>query len=364
MHTISDDTGGCRAASPVSVLPTVSLYAYLKSVRNPHGLTRTIGEFRMLGYRAGNSAVVFEIECSGGRRRMLKCYTKPNPNLERIYGRRLLRGELFVYADTEHGIWTDAVIADWIDGSTLGECLRRAARAGDTATLHALSAAFDRMALRMLADPRAHGDLKPDNIIVAPSGRLHLIDFDAAYLPSMHGECSPELGTAAWQHPSRTHCDFDRHIDDYPIAAISATLHALAEDPTMFERFADADEALFPAADAVAGRCEALDHAERLFARRCLPAEYRIARLLRAGAYILPQIEEYLTWACRKPSDTERTPELAAHGGLWGYRCPDEWVVPPLFDSGFEFRGPTAEVVLGGATHRISRNGMPVKVDY
>lgn len=354
--------GGCDEASPASVLPIISLYQYLKSVRNPHGLTRTLPPFRMLSYRTGNSAAVFEIEFGDHRRAMLKCYTRPRQELREIYGRRLLEKELYVYTGCTHGVWVDVVVTGWVEGVTLGEAVRRAVSAGDRDTLRRISSAFDRTALGMLADERAHGDLKPDNIIVAPGLRLRLIDFDAAYLPSMYGRESPELGTAAWQHPSRRKCDFNRHIDDYPIAMLSTVLHALAVRPDIFGAIDD-DCQPFTSRQAVAGQCDALNRAERLFAERCMPAEYRTAQLLRSGSYILPRLEEFLSYCTAgTPAPADTVPELDYRCGLWGYRSAGRFVIPPLFDSGFEFRDGTAEVTLGGVTHRISPTGHPADI--
>lgn len=352
--------GGCDEASPVSVLPIISLYQYLKSLRNPHGLTRTLPPFRMIGYRTGNSAAAFEIEFAGGRRAMLKCYTRPRQGLREIYGRRLLEKELYVYIDCTRGVWVDVVVTDWVAGATLGEAVRQAVAAHDRDTLRRISAAFDRLALGMLADGRAHGDLKPDNIIVAPGPRLRLIDFDAAYLPSMYGRESPELGTADWQHPSRRKCDFNRHIDDYPIAMLSTVLHALAAEPAIFGRIDD-DCLPFTSQQAVAGRSEALCRAERLFAERCMPAEFRTAQLLRSGSYILPRLEEFMSYCASapRPLPSGTVPELDYRCGLWGYGTAGRFVIPPLFDSGFEFRDGTAEVTLGGTTHRIDTTGRP-----
>ena len=58
-------------------------------------------------------------------------------------------------------------------------------------------------------------DLKPENILLDESGTLRPVDFDAMFLPVFAGEKSPELGTAAYQHPGRTAEDFDASIDDY-----------------------------------------------------------------------------------------------------------------------------------------------------
>ena len=54
------------------------------------------------------------------------------------------------------------------------------------------------MAAALTADDWAHGDLKPENIVADNRGRLHLIDFDAMFLPAFAGRHSPELGTAAY----------------------------------------------------------------------------------------------------------------------------------------------------------------------
>lgn len=86
------------------------------------------------------------------------------------------------------------------------------------------------MAAELLAQPWAHGDLKPSNIMFTPSGTLRLIDYDGAFVPERAGEPAAETGTPACNHPLRGD-RYDKHIDDYPIALIAASLRALAADP-------------------------------------------------------------------------------------------------------------------------------------
>ena len=334
------------------------MYQYIKSVKNPIELTRTLGLFKMVGYCTGNSAVVFEVLADDGRHLRLKCYTRPNDNLEAIYGDRLLREELYVFTG-DGGVWVDVVADEWIEGVTLGEAVRSAVGADDKARLASFASEFDGMARRMLARDWAHGDLKPDNIIVTPDGQLRLIDFDAVYLPELRHRRSGEVGTAAWQHPSRTPADYNRHLDDYPIALISTLLHSLAVDPSILERYADADGMPLNSQRIAAGRCEALAYIERMFAEQGMAVQYRVARLLRSKAYILPQISEYLEYeavdnGCGSCGSCTSRPEMAMRNGLYGYECRGRWVVPPLYDDATDVRDGAAEVVLGGVRHEIN----------
>lgn len=303
----------------------------------------------------GNSAVIFEVLADDGRHLRLKCYTRPKENLAAIYGDRLLKEELYVYTG-DTGVWVDIFVDDWIDGVTLSQAIRTAVAAGDKTQLALLTAKFDDLAREMLARDWAHGDLKPDNIIVTPDGRLQMIDFDAVYLPSLRHCRSRELGTAAWQHPSREYADYDRHLDDYPIAMISTLLHALAVEPEILNRFADADGLPLESGRIAAGHCEALDYIERMFARHDMAVQYRVARLLRLRAYILPQLAEFLAYGIPRDECANMhtgKPELVKHGGLYGISCDGRAVIPPLYDDIICIESDCAEVVLGGEHHIV-----------
>ena len=316
---------------------------YLLALLDTRGLTRTLGEIDVCRdaqgrpcFSAGNSAAVFRIRL-GGRIRSLRCYLRPMRHLKEIYGQRLLEKELYLHTSPETGVWVDTVVGDWIEGSTLHETVAQAAALRDRECLQILVRLFDRLALALVTDDRAHGDLKPENIIVGDDGTLCPIDFDASYLPAFAGEISPELGTAAYQHPARTAADFDERIDDYPAALISTALHALAADPAYRETLA-------------------------LFERRGMAVQYRIAQLLAAPTLRLFGLAELLAEAVReKPaarSGTEtETPELFVENGRWGYRTAERVVVAPLYDSGFDFTEGLAAVQLGGTWHYIDTAG-------
>ncbi len=261
-----------------------TLRQYLTTLADTHGLTKTLGGMEVcrdsrgrMCYTVGNSAIVFRVRHEG-HIRSLRCYMHPPRHLAEIYGERLLPQELYLYDSPRSGVWVDVVLGDWIEGATLHEAVAEAAAAEDATRLGQLAAAFDRLAARLTSDDWAHGDLKPENIVVDSSGRLHLIDLDAMYLPAFAGEASPELGTAAFQHPARTIRDFNASLDDYPAALISTALHALALDPTLYVRYPDADGLLFSPQQIRTD--EALREAIALFEREGLAVQYRIARLL------------------------------------------------------------------------------------
>ena len=386
-----------------------TLRQYLTTLADTHGLTRTLGEIEVcrdgkgrICYSAGNSAVVFRIRCEG-RVRSLRCYMHHPRHLAEIYGEKLLPQELFIYTSPAGGVWVDVVLSDWIEGVTLHEAVAAAAEAGDTARLRRFAAAFDRMAAALTADDWAHGDLKPENIVADNWGRLHLIDFDAMFLPAFAGRHSPELGTAAFQHPARTVRDFDASLDDYPAALISTALHALALDPTLYARYSDADGLLFSPQQIRTD--EALREAIALFEGEGLAVQYRIARLLYAPTPRLFGLPELLACAARaggppsggnegaettgntcgdksggtdgvtgpggktggesfadmgggaRNDGTETFPELFVGNGLWGYRTPEQIVIPPLYDCGFDFTEGLAAVRLGRTWHYIDTEG-------
>lgn len=346
-----------------------TLRQYLLTLADTRGLTRTLGEIDVcrdergaMCCTVGNSAAVFRIRHEG-RIRALRCYTRPADHRAEIYGDRLLRRELFLYTSPASGEWVDVVLDDWIEGETLSHCIREAVGRRDTTRLAALAAAFDRLAADLVADDRAHGDLKPENIVVGADGQLHLIDFDAAFLPSFAGQRSPELGTAAWQHPARDTDYFDATLDDYPAALISTTLHALALDPSLHERHPHPDGQLFDPLRI--GSDPALREVLALFERTGDALRYRIARLLTSPVPQLPALKGLLAGAIRGQaapvpnggSAPEAPPELFVENGLWGFRTAQRVVIPPLYDSGFDFSEGLAAVRLGTTWHFIDPEG-------
>lgn len=308
---------------------------------------------------AGNSAVVAKVTLGDDPQPYaMKCYTRKKARLAAIYREAFRVDELYVYDISGCGEWVDVVIREWIEGRTLDRVLREAVDAADGELLASLSRSFDRMAVELLRSERAHGDLKPENILLTAEGDMRLVDWDAAWLPAMEWDTAVETGTPDWQHPLRTAALYDKHIDDYSVALLSAMLAALAADCLSLAPYIDLGGRLFSPSVAVRGADEPLDRAEYLLALRGDAVHYRIARLLHSAVPQMPLLGELLSYAITpvSSSDDFAGASLAPSRttGRWGYRRGEQWVVPPLYDVGFEPSEGLALVEIDRCRHFIA----------
>ena len=108
---------------------------------------------------------------------------------------------------------------------------------------------FCKMAAWLRSQPFAHGDIKPDNIMVRPDGNLTLVDYDGMFVPAMKGQKSPTIGTKDFSHPLRTVDDFDETIDDFALASIALSLKAISLKSSLLDEYGAADRLLFSAED-------------------------------------------------------------------------------------------------------------------
>ena len=213
---------------------------------------------------SGNFAVVFKMKSvDTGRCYAIKCFIKDQEGRAEAYQRiseelefvsspyllhvQYLENELFVDTTQTDQEEFPVLKMEWMEGKPLDAYLRE--NIHDSYALEMLTYRFCRMGAFLLSQPFAHGDLKPDNILVRENGELALVDYDGMFVPSMEGQKARELGSPDFRHPLRDEHQFDSHIDDFAIASIALSLKAIALDPSLLEKYGAADRLLFSADD-------------------------------------------------------------------------------------------------------------------
>ena len=159
---------------------------------------------------------------------------------------KYLEKELFVDSNCEDEEFP-VLLMDWIEGETMETYV--AANYTDTHAMAMLCYRFCKMAAWLRSQSFAHGDIKPDNIMVRPDGTLTLVDYDGMFVPAMKGQKSPTIGTKDFSHPLRTIDDFDETIDDFALASIALSLKAISLNPSLLDEYGASDCLLFSAAD-------------------------------------------------------------------------------------------------------------------
>ncbi|WP_440424569.1 leucine-rich repeat protein [Prevotella sp.] len=155
---------------------------------------------------------------------------------------KYLEKELFVDSNCEDEEFP-VLLMDWIEGETMETYV--AANYTDTHAMSMLCYRFCKMAAWLRSQSFAHGDIKPDNIMVRPDGTLTLVDYDGMFVPSMKGNQSPTIGTRDFSHPLRTVDDFDETIDDFSLASIALSLKAISMKSTLLDIYGGSDRLLF-----------------------------------------------------------------------------------------------------------------------
>ena len=320
-------------------------------------------------YITGNASVIFTLTIQG-QKKILKCYTRHNPHLKSIYGDKFLPAELCVSDIMGRRHWVDCLLTDYIEGVTLHETLCQRLTSEE---LQNLATAFDTMAIELLEKEHAHGDIKPENIIVCPDGVMRAIDWDAAFVPALSGNKALEIGTAAYQHPMRSIELYDKHIDDYSIAYISTMLHAYAAMPERAEYYRQHHQPQLHPRDIYRtrlnynyvrntsgdsnGKADWLAQVMDMFASRCMARQYHIARMLRDNTPQLFSLKRIFTHIETLSTYDPDQMEANVWHGLWGYSSDKGWVIEPLFDECYDPKEGVLQVRLAEYKHLLRSNG-------
>ena len=213
---------------------------------------------------SGNFAVVFKMKDeSSGKLYAVKCFLREQEGRDIAYQQitdeleyvasnylcsiKYLQKELFVDSTVSSDTEFPVLLMDWVEGVTLDKYVHQ--HISDKYALQLITYQFCKMAAWLMSQPFAHGDLKPDNILVTEDGTLVLVDYDGMYVPAMQGQKARELGSPDYRHPLRTEDCFNEHIDDFPLALIGMSLKAIALDTSLLQNNAKTDSLLFSESD-------------------------------------------------------------------------------------------------------------------
>ena len=215
-------------------------------------------------YRSsGAFAVVFKMQDKRtGKYYALKCFTEEQQGRAEAYHQiadeldlldspyitsvKYMEKELFVDSQCEEDEFP-VLLMDWVEGDTMEAYI--AANYHNQSAMSLLCYRFGKMAAWLRSQSFAHGDVKPDNIIIRPDGSLTLVDYDGMFVSSMKGSKSPTIGTKDFSHPLRTMDDFDETIDDFSLASIALSLKAISVNSTLLDTYGASDRLLFSEKD-------------------------------------------------------------------------------------------------------------------
>ena len=244
---------------------------YIESIKNSEDNFNVLSTLRPVYDEAGeivmssgNFAVVFKMKDeSSGKLYAVKCFLKEQEGRDIAYQQitdeleyvssnylcsiKYFQKELFVDSTVSSDTEFPVLLMDWAEGVTLDKYVHQ--HISDKYALQLITYQFCRMAAWLMSQTFAHGDLKPDNILVTEDGALVLVDYDGMYVPAMQGQKARELGSPDYRHPLRTEDCFNEHIDDFPLALIGMSLKAIALDTSLLQNNARSDSLLLSESD-------------------------------------------------------------------------------------------------------------------
>lgn len=243
---------------------------YIEAIKSAEDNFKELTNLHVLGedeqpvMTSGNFAVVFKMKDEEtGKLYALKCFTKEQEGRAEAYHQiaeelkdvdspylvslRYLEKELFVDTDQTDETEFPVLLMDWVEGMTLDKYIQENIK--NKKALQMLSYNFFKLATWLIKQPFAHGDLKPDNILVKGDGSLVLVDYDGMFVPAMQGQNARELGSPDFRSPKRLSADFDCTIDDFSIISILLSLCMIHVKPSLLNDFGAQGRLLFSEKD-------------------------------------------------------------------------------------------------------------------
>jgi hypothetical protein len=200
---------------------------------------------------SGNFASVFQV-LDGSQRWAVKCFTRQTRDQQERYraiSDQLKSRPLPFTVDFDYqpegilvrGSWYPILRMQWIEGPLLDAYVRD--NLTNQTALKQLAEKWVACVNALQQSGIAHGDLQFGNIKILGS-EIRLIDYDGMYVPALIHKSSSETGHQNFQHPRRTGKDFGPYIDNFPAWVIYTSLHALAEQSSIWSDFEGGDDCL------------------------------------------------------------------------------------------------------------------------
>ena len=200
---------------------------------------------------SGNNAVVY---CFNNSHKLaVRCFYHLYPSQKKKYEKLrefIKKNALEFLLDFDYyengvlidGKWLPITVLPWSDGLPITNYLQGIY--DDKKKIRKLTDNFLSISDTMHNKGVAHGDLQHGNILIEPSEKIKLIDYDNFYIEELIDCTSPELGHKNYQHPKRDRYDYDRYMDHFSEWVIVISLKALAIKPELWKLLNGNDERL------------------------------------------------------------------------------------------------------------------------
>ena len=202
---------------------------------------------------SGNFAVVFKMkDIETDKLYAVKCFIREQEERQERY-REIIKvldeikspyfvsthyydKELFVDTTQDDETEFPVLVMDWVDGISLDDYMK--AIESKQFLRELLANQFQKLVCWLLPKHYAHGDLKPNNILVRNDGSIVLVDYDGMFVPSLRGKDALEMGTPMYRHIGRTLSFYNEYIDDFAAVKILLLLKVNALSAISYNQYA------------------------------------------------------------------------------------------------------------------------------
>lgn len=210
----------------------------------------------------GNVVVVFRLTLPDGQEVALRCFTRKQTldgmalryeRLNQHFSDRplsvLVPSEFMMDAVMVEGEWYPASLMPWVKGRQLHLFMED--HLDEPEALRAAAEHWRKLMEQLRTAEFAHGDLSDGNVLVDDECGIRLIDFDAAYIPSLKHAAPSEIGKPNYQHPDRLRSDaaqygyYAPNVDAFAALVIYLSLRAVAADASLWDRYNMGDNLIF-----------------------------------------------------------------------------------------------------------------------